>query len=128
GVAVAATVALVIGVHANAADDKKAAVPAKPALSVVVTQPQRATMAVSTNANGNVAAWQEASIGTEANGLRLADVRVNVGDVVRRGQVLATFAPESMEVELAQSKAAVVEAEATLAEAAANADRARSLQ
>jgi len=79
-------------------------------------------------ANGNIAAWQEASIGTEANGLRLADVKVNVGDVVRRVQVLATFAPETIEVELAQSKAAVVEAEATLAEAAANADRARSLQ
>ena len=26
-------------------------------------------------ANGNVAAWQEASIGTESNGLRLTEVR-----------------------------------------------------
>ena len=34
-------------------------------------------------ANGNIAAWQEASVGTEANGLRLAEVRVNVGDVVQ---------------------------------------------
>jgi len=128
GVAIAATVALVIGVRANAADDKKAAVPAKPALSVVVTQPQRATMPVSTRANGNVAAWQEASIGTEANGLRLAEVRVNVGDVVKRGQVLATFAPESMQVDLLQTRAAVAEAEATLGDAAANAERAKALR
>ncbi|MEO8312536.1 MAG: efflux RND transporter periplasmic adaptor subunit [Caldimonas sp.] len=128
GLAVAATAALVIGVRANAADDKKTAVPAKPALSVVVTQPQRATMPVSTNANGNVAAWQEASIGTEANGLRLAEVRVNVGDVVKRGQVLATFAPESMQVELLQARAAVAEAEATLGDAAANAGRAQGLR
>ena len=128
GVAVAATTAVVIGMRANAADDKKAAVPAKPALSVVVTQPQRATMAVSTRANGNVAAWQEASIGTEANGLRLADVRVNVGDVVKRGQVLATFAPESMQVDLLQTRAAVAEAEATLGDAAANAERAKGLR
>jgi RND family efflux transporter MFP subunit len=113
--------------RADAADEKKAAAP-RPALSVVVTSPQRTTLAVRIAANGNIAAWQEASIGTEANGLRLADVRVNVGDVVKRGQVLATFAPESMEVELSQSRAAVVEAEATLAEAAANAERARSLQ
>jgi len=113
--------------RAIAADEKKPAA-ARPALSVVVTQPQRATLPLRIAANGNIAAWQEASIGTEANGLRLADVKVNVGDVVRRGQVLATFAPETIEVELAQSKAAVVEAEATLAEAAANADRARSLQ
>ena len=46
GIAVAATAAVVIGMRADAADDKKAAVPAKPALSVVVTQPQRATMLV----------------------------------------------------------------------------------
>jgi HlyD family secretion protein len=127
-VAVAATAALVIGLRANAADDKKAAVPAKPALSVVVTQPQRATLPVSTRANGNVAAWQEASIGTEANGLRLAEVRVNVGDVVKRGQVLATFAPESMQVDLLQARAAVAEAEATLGDAAANAERAKGLR
>jgi RND family efflux transporter MFP subunit len=114
--------------RASAADDTKKPAAARPALSVVVTQPQRATLPLRVAANGNIAAWQEASIGTEANGLRLADVKVNVGDTVRRGQVLATFAPETIEVELAQSNAAVVEAEATLAEAAANAERARSLQ
>ncbi|MEO6363336.1 MAG: efflux RND transporter periplasmic adaptor subunit, partial [Caldimonas sp.] len=112
---------------AHAADDTKA-VPVKPALSVVVTQPQRGPVPLRLAANGNVAAWQEASIGTEANGLRLADVRVNVGDVVRRGQTLATFAPESMQVDLAQARAAVAEAEATLAEAGANAERAKSLR
>ena len=128
GVAIAATAALVFGLRASAADDKKAAVPAKPALSVVVTQPQRATMAISTRANGNVAAWQEASIGTEANGLRLAEVLVNVGDVVKRGQVLATFSPDTMQADLLQARAAVAEAEATLGDAAANAERAKGLR
>ncbi len=122
-----ACIALASTLRAHAADDKKAASP-KPALSVVVTQATRGSAPIRVTANGNLAAWQEASIGTEANGLRLADVRVNVGDVVARGQTLATFAPESMQVDLAQSKAAVAEAEATLAEAHANADRARSLQ
>ena len=122
-----ACVALALTLRAQAADDKKATT-LKPALSVVVTQPTRASAPLRVTANGNVAAWQEASIGTESSGLRLADVRVNVGDIVTRGQTLATFAPESMQVELAQSKAAVAEAEATLAEAHANADRARSLQ
>jgi len=126
--AVAATAALVIGARASAADEKKAAVAAKPALSVVVTQPQRATMPVSTVANGNIAAWQEASVGTEANGLRLADVRVNVGDVVKRGQVLATFSPDTMQADLLQARAAVAEAEATLGDAAANAERAKGLR
>ena len=56
-------------------------------------------------ANGNIAAWQEAIVGTEANGLRLAEVRVNVGDVVKRGQVLATFAPDMMQADVAQIRA-----------------------
>jgi len=101
---------------------------ARPALTVAVTQPRRTTLPLRITANGNIAAWQEAVIGTEANGLRLADVRVNVGDVVKRGQTLATFSRDTMEVDLAQAQAAVAEAEATLAEAAANAARAKSLQ
>jgi HlyD family secretion protein len=79
-------------------------------------------------ANGNITAWQEASVGTEANGLRLADVKVNVGDVVKRGQVLATFAPDTVLAEQAQIRASVAEAEASLAEASANAQRARDLE
>ena len=122
-----ALAAIVLALHARAADEKKPAV-SKPALSVVVVQPQRAAVPLRVTANGNIAAWQEASIGTEANGLRLADVKANVGDVVRRGQTLATFAPESVQVELVQQRAAVAEAEATLAEAHANAERAKSLQ
>ncbi len=120
--------AAVLALHARAVDEKKAPAPVKPALSVVVVRPERMTWPVTVRANGNVAAWQEASIGTEANGLRLADVRVNVGDVVKKGQVLATFAPESMQVDLLQTRAALAEAEATLADAAANAERAKSLR
>ena len=56
-------------------------------------------------ANGNIAAWQEAIVGSESNGLRLAEVRVNVGDVVKKGQVLATFSPETMQAEVAQARA-----------------------
>ena len=111
----------------RAADDKKPAAP-KPALTVTVVQPQSATLSTKISANGNIAAWQEASIGAEANGLRLADVRVNVGDVVQRGQVLATFAPDTVQADVAQTRAAVAEAEAMLAEATANAQRARDLQ
>ncbi len=128
GTACVVAVAAAMGLHAHAADDKKAAAPTKPALSVVVTQPQRATLPVAVRANGNIAAWQEAIIGTEANGLRIADVRVNVGDVVKRGQTLATFAPDTMQADLLQSRATVAEAEATLADASANAERAKSLR
>jgi HlyD family secretion protein len=79
-------------------------------------------------ANGSVSAWQEAIVGAEANGWRLAEVRVNVGDRVRRGQLLASFAAELAQADLAQAKAALAEAEATAAESSANAQRARELQ
>ena len=111
----------------NAADKPSSAAP-KAALTVTVTQPQPAALPVRVTANGNIAAWQEASVGTEANGLRLAEVRVNIGDVVKRGQVLATFAPDTLQADVAQIRAAVAEAEATLAEASSNAQRARGLQ
>lgn len=124
-----AAAAVLITLAAHAADDKAAPAAApRPALTVTVTQPQPATMALKVAANGSIAAWQEASVGTEANGLRLAEVKVNVGDVVKRGQVLATFAADTVAAELAQARAAVAEAEATLAEAGANAQRARELQ
>lgn len=116
-----------VGKPADAKADPKAAAP-RPALTVSVTQPQRAEIAHAVSANGNIAAWQEASVGSEANGWRLAEVRVNVGDVVRRGQLLATFSNEMASADLAQSRAGVAEAEATLAEASANAQRARELQ
>lgn len=126
GAAILATAAT-LGVQA--ADDKAApAAAAKAALTVTTVQAQRADLASAVQANGSLAAWQEAIVGAEANGLRLAEVRVNVGDVVKRGQVLATFAADMPQADLAQSKASVAEAEATLAEATANAQRARDLQ
>jgi hypothetical protein len=79
-------------------------------------------------ANGNVAAWQEAVVGSESNGLKLAEVRVNVGDVVKKGQVLAVFSPETVQADIAQSRASLAEARATAADAAGNAARARTLQ
>ena len=131
-VAIAVVAAMTLRARAGddkpAANDKAASAPPRAALTVTVTQPQPAALPLRINANGSIAAWQEASIGTEANGLRLAEVRVNVGDVVKRGQVLATFAPDTMQADVAQIRAAVAEAEATLAEASANAQRARSLQ
>ncbi|MGE4240249.1 efflux RND transporter periplasmic adaptor subunit [Ramlibacter sp.] len=109
-------------------DDKKDKAAVKPALTVTTTIPQRSMLAVKLAANGSLAAWQEASVGAEVGGLRLTDVRVNVGDVVRRGQVLATFAAETPQAELNQARASLAEAEANAADAASNAQRARSLQ
>ena len=100
----------------------------RPALTVQTAPPQRTAMTQRLAANGNVAAWQEASIGAESNGLRLTEVRVNVGDSVKAGQVLATFAAEMVQADVAQARASLLEAKAHAAEAASNAERARTLQ
>jgi RND family efflux transporter MFP subunit len=111
----------------GAADDKKSAAP-KPALTITTVKPQLGRLSVKLTANGTIAAWQEASIGAESSGLRLTQVNANVGDVVRAGQVLAVFAPESIQADLAQARANLVEAEANASDAAGNAERARTLQ
>ncbi|MDH4390504.1 MAG: efflux RND transporter periplasmic adaptor subunit [Aquabacterium sp.] len=105
-----------------------ASAPAKPALSVSVVSPAMASLPVQLQANGNITAWQEALVGAEANGLRLATVAADVGQRVRRGKVLATLADDTVRADLAQTQATLAEAEATLAEAAANAERAAGLQ
>ena len=100
----------------------------KAALTVTAVQPSNGSLALKLAANGNVAAWQEASIGAEASGLRLTQVLVNVGDTVKKGQLLATFAGDAVQADVAQAKAALMEAQANAMDATANAERARTLQ
>ncbi len=100
----------------------------KPVMTVTIAEPQRETLAIALQANGNVSAWQEASVGAEVNGLRLASVNVNVGDAVKKGQVLATFTTDTARADSLQSQASVVQAEAGYLNAKADADRARSIQ
>jgi RND family efflux transporter MFP subunit len=106
-------------------EPKKAA--ANPALTVTTVRPAQAMLPVTLAANGNLAAWQEATIGTETSGARIAEVLVGIGDRVRRGQVLARFAADTVRAEAAQARASLAEAEAAAGEAANNAARARTL-
>jgi RND family efflux transporter MFP subunit len=115
-----------IGANAYAADPAPAA-KVKPALTVTTTQARANSVPVKLAANGSVAAWQEASVGSEAVGLRVQELHVNVGDVVKRGQLLATYVSDSIKADVAQSQAALNEAQANAAEAVANAERARAL-
>ena len=117
------------GPRAVAANAQTGAAPSpKPTLTVTVAQPQPGKLPLKLSANGNIAAWQEAIIGSESAGLKLTQVRVNVGDVVKAGQELATFSTDSTQADVAQARAGLLEAEAGALDAAANADRARLLQ
>lgn len=113
------------------AEDAKTAKPAssaRPSMTITTARAAQSSLPMRLAANGNIAAWQEASVGTQANGLQLTEVRASIGDVVKRGQVLAVFDAESVQADVAQVRAMVAEAQAQAAEATANADRARALQ
>ena len=101
---------------------------AKSALTVSTVLVKPVNLAQNFSANGGVFAWQEAGVGAEVQGVRVNDVRVDVGQSVQRGQVLATFAADGVLADIAVARAGVAEAQANALEAQANADRARSLQ
>lgn len=101
---------------------------AHPALTVTLSSAQTSAWDSMQSANGTIAAWQEAIIGTELNGVRLVEVLVQVGDKVKRGQLLAHFSEGILATEMAQQNAALAEAEATLADAQSNARRAIQLK
>lgn len=109
------------------AEPAKPAAP-RPALTVSLTTPQTEDWPQLLVANGNVVAWQEAVIGPEIANYRITEVRVQVGDVVKKGQVLARIANDTVASELAEARAAVAELEASAGEAKANAERARELR
>lgn len=127
-IALAIYSAIAIGgaTNASAADDKK--LTAKPALTVTLTQPQQVMLPLVLSANGTITAWQEAIISSESTGLRLTDIKANVGDVVRTGQVLATFATDAPSADVALARANLQEAQANATDASSNAQRARALQ
>lgn len=95
-------------------------------LTVSVEKVVAQTVTSSVSATGTVAAWQEATIGAEESGLRLTEVLMAEGDHVKAGDVVARLDDSLLKAQLAEQKAAVAQAQATLdsaLSAAARADR-----
>ncbi|HEU4626785.1 MAG TPA: efflux RND transporter periplasmic adaptor subunit [Steroidobacteraceae bacterium] len=96
-------------------------------LAVSVTTPRTEQFARTVVATGSVYAWQEAVIGSEVGGYRVAAVNVDVGDKVRKGQELVRLANEMLSAEVAAKKAAKAQADAQLITASSNLRRAESI-
>src|SRR5215470_12358226 len=96
-------------------------------LAVSVTSPRAEQFARTVVATGSVYAWQEAVIGSEVGGYRVAAVNVDVGDKVKKGQELVRLAGEMLTAEVASKKAAKAQADAQLITAASNLRRAESI-
>ena len=97
-------------------------------LTVQVTTPLVREWRDEVLANGSIVAWHEAVVGAELGGLRLVEVRADVGSRVAAGDLLARFDTAPVEAELSERVAALAEAEAMLTEAEENAKRAELLR
>lgn len=102
--------------------------PGKATLSVTLVAPRQVEWAQVLPANGNVMAWQEAVIGAEIFNYRITEVAAQIGDPVKKGQVLARIDTVTVASELAEIKSVVAEFEASAAEARDNAVRAAELR
>lgn len=63
----------------------------RPALTVRTTTLREDQWVRTMAANGSVIPWQEAIIGAQVQGLRIAEVKVSIGDRVQQGDVLLTL-------------------------------------
>jgi multidrug efflux pump subunit AcrA (membrane-fusion protein) len=64
---------------------------ARPALTVRTTTLRADKWDRTLTANGDIRPWQEAVISAQVQGVRLAEVKVSIGDHVRQGDVLVTL-------------------------------------
>src|SRR6266508_6186255 len=71
---------------------------------VEVVRPRRVTVAQRLQTNATLEAFEEADLYAKVSGY-LSDVRVDIGDHVKAGQVLAVIDVPEMEQELAEAKA-----------------------
>jgi HlyD family secretion protein len=88
-------------------------VPAKPALTVTLVQAKNQNISNVVSANGVMAAWQEASISAGAQGLKVVELLAEVGDTVKKGQLLARFDQDTVNADIAVAKAQMQEAQAS---------------
>ncbi|MCX7035592.1 MAG: efflux RND transporter periplasmic adaptor subunit [Proteobacteria bacterium] len=99
---------------------KDAAAPeVKPALTVTSTAVRNAPVKRSVLASGAIFPWQEVIIGPEVGGYRVSSLNVDIGDKVKRGQVLVQLSNDMVNAEVSSRRAALRAAEARAANSAA---------
>jgi RND family efflux transporter MFP subunit len=97
------------------------------ALTVTTTEVAPIELARTVVLNGAIYAWQEVIIAPEVGGYRVADVHVDVGDEVTKGQTLVELSTALLAAEVATKEAALAQREAALANADAALERAQAL-
>src|SRR6185295_12289829 len=126
---IAAIVSAGAGVALYSSRPSAAQRPAAPVASITVEaiSPEIHTFSRTVAATGTITARDELVIGSDASGVRLLEVLVDVGSPVRKGQLLARADDAQLRAQLAQQAAQVKQAQAENAQAIANLERAERL-
>jgi RND family efflux transporter MFP subunit len=96
-------------------------------MTVTATPLERVELTRTIAMNGSVHAWQDVIISSEVGGYRVAEVFVDVGDRVKKGQRLVSLSTALLEAEVATKRATLSQREAELANAASALERGQSL-
>lgn len=99
----------------NAPGEEAAVVSTAPAIRVV--EAEKRELVETLTVNGSVHPREEASVGTDLNGLIVLELYADTGDHVKKGDVLARLDRTSLETQKAQIVASRAQAEATVAQA-----------
>nr|WP_321981203.1 efflux RND transporter periplasmic adaptor subunit [uncultured Cohaesibacter sp.] len=97
-------------------------------LTVSLVQPHVRNWPETVPVGGWLKPWHEAIIAAEIGGLRIDELLADVGSEVKKGEPLAYLAKGTVLADLKKQEAQVKSAEADLAKAKTNADRARKVQ
>ena len=125
---VAAVMALGACGRTDDSSTQAAAAGARDAVMTVTAAPlSRVELTRTIAMNGSVHAWQEVIVSSEVGGYRVADVFVDVGDRVRKGQRLVSLSTALLEAEVATKQAALRQREAELMNAQSALERGQSL-
>ncbi len=92
-------------------------------LSVETVMPSQESIGNTLSAEGTISAKDVANVSAKVNGVAIESVLVEEGQRVKAGQVLAIFDSDAVEQQVLQAEADVAEAQATLANASADAAR-----
>ena len=121
-------VALAVSACGGTASDADGAAGAREAVMAVTATPlERVELTRTISMSGSVYAWQDVIIASEVGGYRVADVFVDVGDRVRKGQRLVVLSTALLEAEVASKQAALKQREAEITNAQAALERGQSL-
>lgn len=109
-------------------NETSAATSAREAVMTVTATPlERVELTRTIAMTGSVYAWQDVIIASEVGGYRVAEVLVDVGDRVKKGQRLVALSTALLAAEVATKQATLKQREAELTNAQAALERGQSL-